>query len=50
MSDGEEATTFFSSEYGYGAVTSGKIQPYSMLCFDVKVTIARKITEEDKKR
>jgi len=42
MSDGEEATTFFSSDYGYGAVTNNKIQPYSMLRFDMKVTIGRK--------
>jgi FKBP-type peptidyl-prolyl cis-trans isomerase len=45
MSDGEEATTFFSSDYGYGVATTGQIQPYSMLHFDIKVTIARKVTE-----
>ena len=46
MKDGEEAVTFFSSDYGYGAVTNNKIQPYSMLSFDIKVTIGRKKTEE----
>ena len=45
MSDGEEATTFFSSDYGYGIETSDQIQPYSMLRFDIKVTIARMVTE-----
>jgi FKBP-type peptidyl-prolyl cis-trans isomerase len=46
MSDGEEATTFFSSDYGYGTATSGQIQPYSMLRFDMEVTIARKVEED----
>jgi len=45
MSDGEEATTFFSSDYGYGITPTGQIQPYSMLRFDIKVTIARKSTK-----
>jgi FKBP-type peptidyl-prolyl cis-trans isomerase len=33
----EEAVVFFSSDYGYQATTSGQIQPYSMLCFYIKV-------------
>ena len=45
MSDGEEATTFFSSGYGYDITGSGQIQPYSMLRFDIKVTIGRKTTD-----
>jgi len=47
MSDGEEATTFFSSDRGYGITATGQIQPYSMLRFDIKVTIARKVEEGD---
>ncbi|MCL2097659.1 MAG: FKBP-type peptidyl-prolyl cis-trans isomerase [Bacteroidales bacterium] len=47
MSDGEKATTFFSSDYGYGATTQGQIQPYSMLRFDIEVTIARKSTDTE---
>jgi FKBP-type peptidyl-prolyl cis-trans isomerase len=45
MKDGEEAVTFFSSDYGYGITTEKNIQPYSMLRFDMKVTIGRKKTE-----
>jgi FKBP-type peptidyl-prolyl cis-trans isomerase len=37
MKEGEEAVVFFSSDYGYQATTSGQIQPYSMLRFDIKV-------------
>lgn len=38
MKKGEEAIAFFSSDYGYAALTSGQIQPYSMLCFYIKMT------------
>ncbi|MDR3235515.1 MAG: FKBP-type peptidyl-prolyl cis-trans isomerase [Prevotellaceae bacterium] len=38
MKQGEEAIAFFSSDYGYAAQTSGQIQPYSMLCFYIKMT------------
>jgi FKBP-type peptidyl-prolyl cis-trans isomerase len=37
MKEGEEAVVFFSSDYGYQATSSGQIQPYSMLCFYIKV-------------
>ena len=42
MGNGEKATTFFSSDYGYKATTQGQIQPFSMLRFDIEVTICRK--------
>ena len=41
MSNGEKATTFFSSDYGYKATTQGQLQPFSMLRFDIQVTIHR---------
>jgi len=46
MSNGEEATTFFSSDYGYGTTSTDQIQPYSMLRFDIKVTINRRKSPE----
>jgi FKBP-type peptidyl-prolyl cis-trans isomerase len=45
MRNGGAAVTFFSSDYGYGANSQGTIQPYSMLRFDIDVTLAKKITE-----
>ncbi len=42
MSEGESATTFFSSAYGYGATNYNSIPACSMLRFDIQVTIGRK--------
>jgi len=41
MTDGMEAVTFFSSDYGYGSRQEGQIPPFSMLRFYVTVTINR---------
>ncbi len=37
MREGEEAVTFFSSDYGYGSTGSGQIPAYAMLRFYLKV-------------
>lgn len=48
MRVGETAITVFTSEYGYGKLGDGEIQPYDPLVFKIKVMTAEEIEELNK--
>ncbi len=45
MTDKSEVYTFFSSDYGYKENRQGQIQPYSPLCFYIKLEIGKVANE-----